>query len=93
MSQMSWGLISSLVLIRRPVTGRVSKGPHGPMAIETRLGWVLSGPVEGVAQEDTAIQFVVTHSTHSLRVDTLTDPESLETGLRRFWELESLGIL
>ena len=76
----------------RLVTGRVSKGPHGPTAIETRLGWVLSGPVEGMAQEDTAINFVVTHSTHSLRVDT-TDPESLESGLRRFWELESLGIL
>ena len=28
-----------------------------------------------------------------LRVDSITEPESLDAGLKRFWELESLGIL
>ena len=72
------------------VTGRIIRGASGPAAVETRLGWVLSGPVEGVAQESTAINFV---STHTLRVDAFTEQQSLEEGLRRFWELESLGIL
>ena len=75
------------------VTGRVIRGASGPTAVETKLGWVLSGPVEGVAPENAAINFVSSFSTHSLRVDTLTEQESLERGLRRFWELESLGIL
>jgi hypothetical protein len=72
------------------VTGRIIRGTSGPAAVETKLGWVLSGPVEGIAQETTAINFV---STHSLRVDAFTEQQSLEEGLKRFWELESLGIL
>ena len=82
-SDQYWGL----------VTGRVTKGSGGPTAIETLFGWVLSGPVERVAPEETIVSFVSTHSTHTLRVDAVDEEESLETGLRRFWELESLGIL
>ena len=77
----------------RLVTGRVSRGVSGPTAVETRLGWVLSGPVEEALPETTAINFIATHTTHTLRVDTFTEQESLDAGLRRFWELESLGIL
>ena len=80
-SDQYWGL----------VTGRVGSG--GPTAIETLFGWVLSGPVERVAPEETIVSFVSTHSTHTLRVDAVDEEESLETGLRRFWELESLRIL
>ena len=29
------------------VTGRICRGRSGPIAIETKLGWVLSGPVPG----------------------------------------------
>ena len=72
------------------VTGRIIRGASGPAAVETRLEWVLSGPVEGVTQESIAINFI---STHTLRVDAFTEQQSLEEGLRRFWELESLGIL
>ena len=76
----------------RLVTGRVLKGDSGPTAVETRLGWVLSGPTE-VLQEDTTINFTSAHSSHVLRVDSVTELESLDAGLRRFWELESLGVL
>ena len=65
----------------------------GPTAVETQLGWVLSGPVEEAPPETMMINFVATHTTHSLRVDTFTEQESLDAGLRRFWELDSLGIL
>ena len=54
---------------------------------------MLSGPVEEALPETTTINFVATHTTHTLRVDTFTEPESLDAGLRRFWELNSLGIL
>ena len=39
------------------------------------------------------INFVATHTTHSLKVDTFAEQESLDAGLKRFWELDSLGIL
>ena len=74
------------------VTGRVVKGDGGPTAIETRLGWVLSGPADGV-QEETSINLIPAHSTHILRVDNFSEAENLDSQLRRFWELESLGIL
>ena len=69
------------------------RGVSGPTAVETQLGLVLSGPVEEAPPETTMINFVATHTTHSLRVDTFTEQESLDAGLRRFWELDSLGIL
>ena len=47
----------------RLVTGRVLRGVSGPAAVETRLGWVLSGPVEETPSE-TTINFVATHTTH-----------------------------
>ena len=36
---------------RRLVTGEVRRGDSGPMAIHTRLGWVLSGPVEDATRD------------------------------------------
>lgn len=68
------------------------KQDGGPTAIETRLGWVLSGPAEGFHQE-TVINFTSASSNHMLRVYSDTDLDDLDAGLKRFWELESLGIL
>ena len=51
------------------ITGRVMKGPSGPTAVETKLRWVLSGPVEGDELEGTVVNLVTAHcaqSTHSL---------------------------
>ena len=64
------------------VTGRVVKGPKGPTAVETKLGWVLSGPVKGEIREGTTVNLVTARSTHSLRVDAITECSgSKQTGL------------
>ena len=71
------------------VTGRVCRGEAGPVAIHTRLGWVLSGvaPTPG--------KLHAPHScltTHVLKVDA-TSPcsclEKLDKVLHSFWKLES----
>lgn len=43
------------------VTGRVIRGKTGPLAIETKVGWVLSSPVD---QTETSVHltFTATHS-------------------------------
>lgn len=72
------------------VTGETKRGRDGPVAVQTRLGWVLSGP----------ISFVDSHLstnliTHVLRTDSCgvsKANKSLEAQLHSFWELESLGI-
>jgi len=68
---------------RQLATGRVSRGDDGPVAVETKLGWVLSGPA-------TAADCCLL-TTHALRIDS-REEESLNDTLHAFWELESLGI-
>ena len=72
------------------VTGEVSKGASGPVAIHTRLGWVLSGsvPLSMPRKQSTNLMTV-----HTLRIDAQPSVEdTLEESLHSFWSLESLGI-
>lgn len=73
------------------VTVEVRKEDWGPMAIHTRQCWVLSGPIEGFTYNtDPSV-----NSTHVLRcASEPTQPENngLIEELKRFWDLESLGI-
>lgn len=71
------------------VTGRIRRGRSGPTAIQTKVGWVLSGPAD---QQDTSVNLTLT-STHTLKINTYPVEPNLDDQLRRFWELESLGIL
>ena len=71
------------------ITGETIRREGGPVAIHTKLGWVLSGPVDS-QEETTELACLIT--THSLRVDCLPESEKLDAQLRSFWELESLGI-
>ena len=70
------------------VTGEIIRGQGGPVAVETTLGWVLSGPAGMTGQRKSTVSLV---TTHTLRVEGVTNKE-LDTNLRSFWELESLGI-
>ena len=72
------------------VTGRVLRGRCGPTAVDTKVGWVLSGPVD--KQVSVSLMFT---STHALKVDScpMYTDRSLDDCLRQFWELESLGIM
>ena len=78
----------------RMVTGEVKRGESGPTALHTRLGWVLSGPIESSTHDhDPSVNLV--SSTHVLRCATEpSQPQNNDlTGeLKRFWDLESLGI-
>ena len=69
------------------VTGEVIQQCNGLTAIRTRLGWVLSDPVHGLLQE-ISVNLV---STHVLKVDGYQLQESLDSQLKGFWDLESMG--
>ena len=66
------------------VTGEVIKCDSGPVAVATRLGWVLSGPVESGKTN------VSLNPSHAIKVEASV--ETLEEKLQSFWELESLGV-
>ena len=71
------------------ITGETRRGNSGPVAIDTRLGWVLSGPTSSPAQEQPTSGLI----THTLRVDALPqEVTTLDRRLKSFWELESFGV-
>ena len=75
------------------ISGRVIRGKDGPTAIHTKLGWVLSGPINGATQEERQQNnLVITPVLKSTVKPVDVTNESLDGNLRSFWELESLGI-
>ena len=79
------------------VTNTVRRGETpGPVAIWTKPGWVLSGPVTTTSQERPSQTSVNLNATHVLRVDTsIIQPENisrLDEDVAKFWDLETLGI-
>jgi len=65
------------------VQSTIKKGrPGTPVATKSRLGWLLSGPIPGsTGREETTAMLSVTRI------------ESPHDELKRFWELEAIGIL
>ena len=72
------------------VTGQMRKGDEGPVAVYTRLGWVLSGPASMVERRQDSVSLMTTHALHIGAPEHNT--ENLDQTLQSFWELESLGI-
>ena len=71
------------------LTGELIKSTSGPVALNSQLGWILSGPVvvmEAMSKHTALI-------THVLRVDGMTESKCLEKELHSSWEIESLGIV
>ena len=71
------------------LTGGTIRGEFGgPIALESKLGWILSGQVE--SPPATTVAMNVTDS-HVLNIG-FCEEANLETKLSRFWDLESIGI-
>ena len=73
------------------VTGEVVKAEEGPVAVQSKLGWLLSGPIDSgeayqVSHSNVVISGVPANA-HDVGDDTIFK------ALRDFWEVESLGIV
>ena len=82
------------------VTGKVKMGKTGkPVAIETKFGWVLNGPLNEKASQGhvTVVNETKTHVLNlcfePTKMSDPTKPESLDTDLKKLWDLETLGII
>ena len=70
-------------------TGETRRGQSGPVAINTDLGWVLSGP--SISPNNT--QPTASLIAHTLLVDSMTpNAQALDDRLKSFWELEPFGV-
>ena len=70
------------------VTGRITEGDNRPTAIHTKVGWVLSGPVD---QQGVMVNLSLA-SAHTLKVDAYPDKSSLNDCLKQCWELKLINI-
>ena len=71
-------------------TGEICQVDGCPIAIGTKLGWVVSGAVPASDQQRAAVSIV---ASHVMKVESIPQQaEQLDTVLKSFWELESLGI-
>ena len=63
------------------VTGICMRGenPGSLVAVESHFGWILTGPVDS-------------YSNHTSSMLTVVENNEVTASLRRFWELESIGI-
>ena len=70
--------------------GKTIRGEAGgPVAVSTKVGWVLSGPTTNLPKERlSSIQF---SSTHVLRVGASVSEET-DRDLHRLWDFDSVGI-
>ena len=65
----------------------------GTIALSTRLGWVLSGPVPSITAAGETMSALVTTQRHTTPSVSAEEPDdALLQQMKLFWELESLGI-
>ena len=70
--------------------GCIRREQGGPTALESKLGWILSGQIPSCGESKTTSANL--SQTHVLRIAEVSETESLENQLARFWNLEGLGI-
>ena len=76
------------LLVRVPKEDCATGESKEPVAVETELGWVLSGPLR---RQDANSQWEV--SVNVVAQDSVAlDRASLDSEVSRFWDLKSLGI-
>ncbi|XP_022800794.1 uncharacterized protein LOC111338561 [Stylophora pistillata] len=65
------------------MSGKCKKGEatHAPTAVESKLGWILGGPIEDLPSKNTQSML------STVCIDPVTD------SLKQFWELESIAIV
>ena len=65
----------------------MKKGTKGPVAIDSYLGWMVSGPHNNLNEASTNMI-----TTHALRAYCEQDETSLKQVMKKFWNVDSLGV-
>ena len=76
------------------VTGKTIRSFEGPVAMETFLGWVLSGPVN-IATQAMSTNLICSSSVMKLGCrlpEPVNGEKTILTKINEFWETENLGL-
>ena len=74
------------------VTGDVVHGAHGPTAVSSKLGWLLSRWSKKPQSDSHTFNNLIIAADEFDNSSTVRDHDRLTASLKRFWELESMGI-
>ena len=72
------------------VTGEVKQGDRGPTAVSSKLGWLLSGPVDRSMTEFSTSYSAITHVSDDF---DHKNSDHIVSTLKKFWETDSIGIV
>ena len=73
------------------VDGETIRGTDGLVAVSSKFGWLLSGPVQSKDRKNVTHSNAVIHSPFDSQQEADSEGE-LVNELRRFWDVESVGI-
>ena len=81
------------------VTGDVIKGTSGPVAVSSKLGWLLSGPFSSPSNVETNVnshlvldQFSIPDSETNEHENSNSENVEITESLKQFWKQESMGL-
>ena len=74
------------------VTAAMKKGESGPVALSSRLGWLLSGALHDSATTIDVQSNLIISSKSEMNYGTLDEEQDLVGTLKMFWETEAIGI-
>ena len=75
------------------VTGEIVRDASGPVALNSKFGWILSGPVKhGRGQQGFTYASLILQGAEVADTNQNESDISLKKELRHFWETESTGI-
>jgi len=75
------------------VLGDVIKGSSGPIAVSSKLGWLLSGPVNSYKDDTSNIVSNLDLDIIPSREEVFNDSQEITDLLAKFWKHESMGLL
>ena len=74
------------------VTGEMKKGESGPVALSSKLGWLLSGPLHDSATTTDVQSNLIISGKSETNYGILDEEQDLVGTLKMFWETEAIGI-
>ena len=74
------------------VTGEMKKGESGPVAVSSKLGWLLPGPLNDSATPTDVQSNLIISGKSEVNYGTRDEEHNLVETLKTFWETETIGI-
>ena len=75
------------------VEGDAIRGQSGPTAIDSKFGWLLSGPISSTTRSSSkVVSNLVVSGFHTIPHDIVNEDDEMLNTLKQFWETETIGI-